>query len=931
MASKLFCCVQNQRDYESQVDEGAHSLPAPAPMASRYPIMGLYLVPGDTTSCRRYFLLTIIVIGSVLTWLAPILGIFVIDPYIQLILAETQILTPKMDCLDHKISQGQECDRVINVDYTFFDVKNKDEWLAGTAPPEYEEVGPFSFNSREVRYNIEYNSDWTEVGYGYHQWQEFVAERSCPTCTLDRELTGINRGYLQFLSAGSGSMIDPESTVIYGLMPMVLFYVKQTMTQIITAILPAGTPQATIDATVLQQWIDCSPVIALNWPLPNPYLSELSPAPLPGPLELCAAISTLTGAPPAAFAVSGLTLNTVAAEAWAAAAIGSSNTTYADPLAQQFIQGFMTVPKATLLSILNSNPATGLLGGALSLISDTQWLLLQGYVASLVPTWGKTVLSGWVGSVGGGLVLTKPIHEWLYGYIDPILLEAAKTSTAGSENPEAYKLTPWLYEPFVALAFEKPDSPLEYFSETTGIDYNYSMLSWNSSHLGQYHPLIQQKLLATGKKQGSVPQEVKMYRGVAWNGKNMGILNVTGINEGTALGPRLDGSKPSTQFDSVLMRAMQTAYTGVKQKVKKVPVYRYSITNLSTDACNMTAFNTWASNADFDVAAYGTALPAIQSTTDPLYWWLHDNPEALRDHLASSGLAHDFKYYYGNLDFAKDRCATPDTADALYDMSLLTACPTMYTFPLFLGSSDELKNSTAQAAGYWDANVDAHSYYISVEPITGFAVEGHKTYQVNHLVSRTAHLYPTLTVVPGTGAPVGLDDYITVPIFWVKLWWEPTEKDAKMIIGLSQGQDAFYYLMTFTLPAIGWVLLLVGLGFSFLSKGGRERRRQLKEIGKSKAKSVELGKHDQDMAEALARKLRGSIGVVMPPSREHTQDEAPLDDIPTDESTQIPAFRSDLIPPLSDISLLSRRSRPGGVGSPGWDTLGIAPRKEDES
>jgi len=52
---------------------------------------------------------------------------------------------------------------------------------------------------------------------------------------------------------------------------------------------------------------------------------------------------------------------------------------------------------------------------ALSVITSSQWMVLQGYLASLVPTWGEVVYSQFLSSGGGGLIVTKPISTWLYG------------------------------------------------------------------------------------------------------------------------------------------------------------------------------------------------------------------------------------------------------------------------------------------------------------------------------------------------------------------------------------------------------------------------------------------------------------------------------------------------------------------------------------
>jgi hypothetical protein len=150
----------------------------------------------------------------------------------------------------------------------------------------------------------------------------------------------------------------------------------------------------------------------------------------------------------------------------------------------------------------------------------------------------------------------------LAGFDDPLLLTAAQGAAAAAGAPEAYRLAPWLYRPSLALSFSTREEPLEYFSNLTGSPYDYSQLSWNSSDLGGFLPLIQQKRMRTGRRQGSAPQDMLQYRGLPFANKTWGILNVTGVSEGVAFGNSFDpGSKP-VAWDSVLSRPMQAEFTG---------------------------------------------------------------------------------------------------------------------------------------------------------------------------------------------------------------------------------------------------------------------------------------------------------------------------------------------------------------------------------
>jgi len=88
------------------------------------------------------------------------------------------------------------------------------------------------------------------------------------------------------------------------------------------------------------------------------------------------------------------------------------------------------------------------------------------------------------------------------------------------------------------------------------------MLTWNSSDIGYFNPLIQQKRILTGKGQEDVPQEILQYRGIPFESKQYAILNYTGINEAAAFGMDVDSTIEHITFDSVLARAVSSQYTG---------------------------------------------------------------------------------------------------------------------------------------------------------------------------------------------------------------------------------------------------------------------------------------------------------------------------------------------------------------------------------
>ena len=94
------------------------------------------------------------------------------------------------------------------------------------------------------------------MSFTYHQWAEFLPEKSCAGCSLDNQLTGVNRAYLQLLSSGSASAaVDPETGVIYQLAPITLSVVRDAMR---AAVYAANPLSPTVAADAVRQWADCS-------------------------------------------------------------------------------------------------------------------------------------------------------------------------------------------------------------------------------------------------------------------------------------------------------------------------------------------------------------------------------------------------------------------------------------------------------------------------------------------------------------------------------------------------------------------------------------------------------------------------------------------------------------------------------------------------
>jgi hypothetical protein len=299
---------------------------------------------------------------------------------------------------------------------------SRKQWLAGSEPPAFQQVGPYAFAAQEVRYDMQYYANWTEVAFTYHQWAEFLPDRSCQGCSLNDTITGVNRGYLQFLAAPQTGPLDPESAVIYRLTPITLSVIRDSMAVAVTVANPGS---ATIEEDVVKQWTDCSwlapiaPLLGLS----NPYLKEVPLPPgtpgFPFDPELCAFIPAAAkqtfdvDITPDDFVTYGVAMDYSATATFLTLAIGQSNATYLDPLAAGFVGAFLTSTRAETLAAVNAASQPAAL--ALGLLTEDQWGVLQGYLASLVPTWGSLVMAQWLEAGRGGLLLTQPLETWLYG------------------------------------------------------------------------------------------------------------------------------------------------------------------------------------------------------------------------------------------------------------------------------------------------------------------------------------------------------------------------------------------------------------------------------------------------------------------------------------------------------------------------------------
>lgn len=309
------------------------------------------------------------------------------------------------------------------------------QWLAGDGPPSFQELGPYTYRIDEKHINVEFSDDWASTSYTYYQWQTFEPSMSCSGCDpLTDRITGVNRGYQQLLASAAGSSMDAETMLIYSMLPSVLFQVRLSIYAAVEPMIEAqmasegitdpGTIAAAVDAAVTSQWASCgalAPLVGLG--ISSPYLADLSPL-FPAPPEFCAYVPVAMAPAlgftptPSQFASLGVDIDANAATMFLSLAIGNTTSTVMDSSAAAFISSFLTLPRTTLLAQLSATPTTAAAASALTAITDLQWMLLQGYLANLVPVWGKLVYQGFLASFGeggAGLIIERTVDVWLNG------------------------------------------------------------------------------------------------------------------------------------------------------------------------------------------------------------------------------------------------------------------------------------------------------------------------------------------------------------------------------------------------------------------------------------------------------------------------------------------------------------------------------------
>ncbi len=300
--------------------------------------------------------------------------------------------------------------------------------------------------------------------------------------------------------------------------------------------------------------------------------------------------------------------------------------------------------------------------------------------------------------------------------------------------------------------------------------------------------------------------------------------------------------------------------------MKKVDAVAYGLSSPATEACDWAHYSAWAEARGFDPDAYRAAFAGIPPAD---YWRLMTDDAALAAYLNSTALGAPLSAFFADRDPKRDRCAQPDAWAGAWDMSALLACPTLYTAPHFLNADARVVVATgvnltgagAAGAAGWNPDNATHGYALAVEPRTGITVRGHRAYQVSHPVARTALLNSALWVVPGSAAAAGAPaDFVVVPTFWARLWWEPSDGAAVALRVALAVADGLYYALVAAWPVAGVLMLLPALGALRLGAAAKARRAALAALQASAARPTRLTDAERASVSAESAEAGGGEG-----------------------------------------------------------------------
>lgn len=307
-------------------------------------------------------------------------------------------LKPTSSCMN---GQPAECSTAISFDYFFHNITNYDAFLSGKAPV-IDEVGPFSFDAKEVRFNIDFSP--STASYNNLYLQTYNEAASCPDCDpAARDLVTANRGYLALFGAFDYS----DYALLLTGVPTAFEALYKGMEGVLMAV---GVPPASVAGAALTQFAQCSELAAINPALfsfvdgvnaADPAKSLWPPgAPVP---EVCGWAARVAGVPTTAATISLPVASFVAGQL-----LGTYHGPGAMP-AVNFAIWVATTPADTLAGILHM-PAEEL-------------KLVQGYVfylavAAVEPSFRAKYFNA---DLDGGSFTRNSAQELVFGHVDKIM------------------------------------------------------------------------------------------------------------------------------------------------------------------------------------------------------------------------------------------------------------------------------------------------------------------------------------------------------------------------------------------------------------------------------------------------------------------------------------------------------------------------------
>ncbi|KAK9837305.1 hypothetical protein WJX81_005203 [Elliptochloris bilobata] len=140
------------------------------------------------------------------------------------------------------------CPGSSSVAYYFWNISNAQQWLDGGARPAFQDIGPYSFQLQEFRYQVAFDEALDTVAYTFHYFQTWDPGASCAGCSLADMHVGVNRAYMAVLASGDGSEVPLACTLLPALIAGILQRLERLVVQ--TGVRASGAA-----AAAAQQWV----------------------------------------------------------------------------------------------------------------------------------------------------------------------------------------------------------------------------------------------------------------------------------------------------------------------------------------------------------------------------------------------------------------------------------------------------------------------------------------------------------------------------------------------------------------------------------------------------------------------------------------------------------------------------------------------------